>query len=191
MKTAIVLAGRHEVTEERYQPIIDEFKNAGWPNVLLHRPDWQKLSIEELVAEFTRSLTASNAPLTLLGFSLGAMIALIASSKIGVENIVLCSPSGYFLEYDSLLSVDDRKWAEKKLGDYKTFSAKEIIAGTTAKNGFIIAGETELRAPDFKHWLDDLKSSTQWSYTELPNTGHEIEAPNYQNAIKTVIYTLA
>jgi len=190
MKTAIVLAGRHEVTKDRYQPIVKEFQENGWDNVIFYEPKWRTASVEQLVSDFIASLPEDNEPLTLFGFSLGAMIALITAGRVTVENLILCSPSGYFAEYDIALTEDDRAWANENLRDFRNFSATNTISNAKVTRGVILAGQTELMQwPDFKQWVDDLKSYTGWQYIELPETGHEIEAPAYQKAIRKVIRT--
>jgi pimeloyl-ACP methyl ester carboxylesterase len=192
MKTAIVLAGRHEVTKDQYQPIVKEFQENGWENVIFYEPNWQTNSVERLVSDFIAGLPEGKEPLTLLGFSLGAMIALISASRITVENLILCSPSGYFSEYDVALTEDDRVWANENLKDFQNFSATNVASNAKVSRGVIIAGQTELEQwPDFSQWINDLKSQTNWKYIELPETGHEIEAPAYQETIKKIIHTIA
>lgn len=191
MKAAVVLAGNHETTENRYEAVLREFRSNGWENVMLYGPNWQATTIKQLVNDFIERLPTNREPLTLLGFSLGAMIALIAASRITVDNLVLCSPSGYFVEYDSLLSKDDRGWANRSLKDFRDFSATDVLSSTRAARGIIIAGQTELEDwPDFRKWITDLKSWTNWQYIEVPNTGHEIEASRYQDTIKKTIKTI-
>jgi pimeloyl-ACP methyl ester carboxylesterase len=191
MKTAIILTGNHDVTDERYQGIVSAFADAGWDKAILYEPDWQRYTVKELVDDFLGFVPEDSQPLTLVGFSLGAMIALIASDTLDVDNLALCSPSGYFKEYAPLLTSDDLDYARKDLSDFESYSATEVINKSKAKDGCIIAGENELAEwPDFKKWVDDLKLQTGWDYTELPGVGHEIEAPAYQEAIKGLVVNL-
>lgn len=192
MKTAIVLAGQHEITEDQYQPIVNEFQENGWERVIFYEPNWETSNVESLVSNFIATLPEDNQPLTLLGFSLGAMIALIATTRIAVDNLILCSPSGYFAEYDAALTQDDRAWANENLNDFRNFSATNTITNAKVSLGVIIAGQTELEQwPDFRQWVNDLKSQTDWRFIELPGTGHEIEALVYQDSIKKIIHTIA
>jgi pimeloyl-ACP methyl ester carboxylesterase len=188
MKTALILAGNHEATDERYQDIVKAFKYTGWDRAILYEPDRQRHTIKELVDDFLDFVPADGQPLTLAGFSLGAMIALIASDTLDIENLAICSPSGYFKEYAPLLTAEDLAYAQECLSDFESYSAIEVVSKSKVKNGYIIAGENELAEwPDFKKWISDLKSQTDWSYTKLPSVGHEIEAPAYQEAIKGLI----
>jgi pimeloyl-ACP methyl ester carboxylesterase len=188
MKTALILTGKHEITDERYQGIVKAFKDAGWNQAILYEPDWRRHTVKELIDDFLSFIPTDSEPLTLLGFSLGAMIALIASDTLDVDNLALCSPSGYFKEYAPLLTGDDLDYARKDLSDFESYSAIEAISKSKAKRGNIIAGENELAEwPDFKKWVSDLRFQTGWDYTELSGVSHEIEAPGYQEAIKSMI----
>lgn len=192
MRTAIVLAGRHDITDKMYRPIVDEFKTQGWDKVIYYGPDWDAKSVEKLISDFLKKVPDDAQPLTLLGFSLGAMIALIAAEKLKIENLILCSPSGYFQEYDTLLTDDDRAWADKELTDFRNYSAVQVIRNVYPAHGVLLAGESGLKQwPDFKKWVEDLKSNSGWKYIELAKTGHEIESFTYQAAIRKVIHDIA
>lgn len=191
MKTAVILTGRHEPTKERYEPIAQAFRQAGWEQVVTFTPNWNRRNIQAFVAECLQKIPNDNQPLTLFGFSMGAMLALILSSKIATENLVLCSPSGYFKEYEPLLLAEDRKWAEEYLADFRNWSAKDSISKANVKKGCILAGEKELDEwPDFKQWINDLRTQTQWPLSVIPAMRHEIEAENYQKQITDVISLL-
>lgn len=120
------------------------------------------------------------------------MIALIASEKRNVESLILCSPSGYFLEYDKILTDDDRVWADTELADFRDFSAAQTIQNARVEQGVLLAGENELEHwPDFKQWVKDLRHQTGWQYIQISNTGREIEAAAYRAEIRQVVHELA
>jgi len=55
---------------------------------------------------------------------------------------------------------------------------------TNVVQGYILAGQDELDEwPDFKQWTNDLRASTDWRLSIIPQTGHEIGAPRYQEAV--------
>ena len=191
MKTAIVLAGRHDITDKMYKPILNEFKAQGWEKVIFYEPDWSVKSVQKLVSDFLEKIPDHTQPLTLMGFSLGAMIALIASGKLSVKNLILCSPSGYFLEYDRILTNEDKVWANTELADFREFSAVQVIRKARVGRSVILAGENELQEwPDFKQWIEDLKRLTDWRYVQIPNVGHKIEDSGYQTEIRKIIHQL-
>lgn len=191
MKIAIILAGRHDVTDARYGDLVDEFQKLKWDQTVLYEPNWEKQTIAALVDEFLVTIPKNAQEITLVGFSLGALIALVASGKIQINTLILCSPSGYFNEYKELLSLDDLEWARTYLRDFEQYAVNEVIASSTTKRGFIFAGENELREwNDFRQWISDLSRRTGWKYTEIPRTGHEIEAPAYQAAVQALIRNL-
>jgi len=190
MKTSIVISGRHDPTDARYKDIRHSFEKAGY-QVVFHVPNWQLHSIEELVEELLQKIPNDKNPLTLFGFSLGAMIALVASTKRGVDNLILCSPSGYFKEYASKLTEEDMSWAHEHVKDFKNWSAQQTIHEAKVKHGYIVAGENELREwEDFKQWVDDLHAQTRWPLKVVPNVAHEIEALTYQESVKAIVQAL-
>lgn len=191
MRTSIIISGNHEFTNARYKSIGTYFEDADF-RVKFHTPDFGLNTIEKLVEEFLENVSPDDKQeLTLLGFSMGAMITLVASSKIAVENLILCSPSGYFREYAPLLADDDMAWAKEHLSDFRQWSAKETIKQAKVGHGYIAAGEKELAEwVDFGQWTNDLHEQTGWPLTIVPGTGHEIEAPQYQAAIKTIVQAL-
>jgi pimeloyl-ACP methyl ester carboxylesterase len=191
MKTAIVLTGRHEVTDDRYKNIVSAFRDAGRGRTELYSPNWKRTTVGGLVNDFLQIVPKDDQPLSMLGFSLGAMIALIASTSLEVENLILCSPSGYFKEYMPLLTQEDLVWARQYLSDFEAYTARTVIESTNVRHGFIIAGEKELaKWHDFKQWVDDLKQQTGWRYVKLANVDHEIEDVNYQRNIQLLIESL-
>lgn len=68
MKTAIILAGKHDITDAMYKPIESEFKAQGWERVIFYEPDWSVKSVRKLVADFWEKVPADAQSLTLLGF---------------------------------------------------------------------------------------------------------------------------
>jgi hypothetical protein len=113
-------------------------------------------------------------------------------------SIILIRPSSamifcrYFKEYSSSLSGDDLRWAREHLEDFEAWSAKETIARSTIRRGFIVVGEKELEGwPDFKQWVEDLRAQTKWPVTVVPGTSHEIEAAPHRQAVHTIIQSLA
>jgi len=191
MKTAIILPGWREEPTTHYNAIAKSFTDNGWEQVLIHQLDWEHSSMEQLTDDFLAAVPADSTPLTLLGFSLGAMTALIASSKLDVEHLLLCSPSGYFQEYTPLFTAEDLSWTAKHLGDYERYSAQEVIKRAKVAHGYVLAGEKELAQwPDFRQWIGDLKRQTNWQYYEIPGVGHDIEHTLYQAKIHETIRSI-
>jgi hypothetical protein len=73
------------------------------------------------VSDFIATFPEDNQLLAFLGFSLGAMIALIATTRIAVDNLILCSPSGYFAEYDIALTKKIERGLMKISGTSENF----------------------------------------------------------------------
>jgi pimeloyl-ACP methyl ester carboxylesterase len=188
MMTAIILPGwEHNVEDEGYTNIADMFRENDF-EVLFYSPDWQEHDYQAWIAGLVKLTKDSQGPLTVLGFSMGAMTAFMASSDIDLENLILCSPSGYFSEYALLLSNEEKKWAEINVPDYDKLSAKKIVESCRVAHGYILAGRKELSDwPDFDKWTTDLQQMTNWVFIKIDDAGHEIEDLNYQNAIAQLV----
>ena len=179
MKSAILLPGwEQDPNEKRYTALLDSFREAGF-DARAHNPDWTKRNTQEWVDDLLKGLPANTDQLTLLGFSMGALIALLATTHIKVENLILCSASGYFGEYIPLLTQDDMKWAKENVSNFEALSATDTLARAQVEHGYIFAGDQELQEwADFRKWIDDLKTQTGWKLSVISETGHEIGAPN-------------
>jgi len=191
MKTVLVLPGwHHDPAEKRYTNIVEFFHAAGF-DVRTHNPDWDKRNTSDWVNDLLADLPDDKSQLTLFGFSMGAMISLLAATHIPVENLILCSPSGYFREYTLLLGDEDAKWAQDNIKDFEELSVSSIFKQIKVQNGYILAGDREFKQwPDFEQWIGDLKMQTNWPLTTIPDTGHEIEATGYQYAVANLIQQL-
>jgi pimeloyl-ACP methyl ester carboxylesterase len=194
MKVAIILTGHHEATPERYDAISDMFRSCGWDKVEIFESDWTQNTVQDLVDNFLLFMKKfqDNDNITLLGFSLGGMVWLLASNKIILDHLILCSPSGYFKELVPYLKKEDSEWADINISDFRNISAVNVIKNSRTKAGFVIAGGAEIaKWYDLKRWINIIRKSTNWEYIELRDIGHEIESNAYQNAIKEVILKLA
>lgn len=104
--TFIIPGFRHKPSSKAYQQIAKMLKEQGHIPVPITIP-WKQSTISEnteyFIHEFKRKLMlkskmADRRKTYILGFSFGAMIALIASTKLRVSGLILCSLSPYFKE---------------------------------------------------------------------------------------------
>ena len=191
MKIAVIIPGwEHNPDEIRYTNIINLFQESGFV-ARSYNPDWSTHDPKDWVDGLVNSLKKNDGPITLLGFSMGAMTALLASSEIAVDTLILCSPSGYFKEYAQLLTPNDLAWGRENIIGFEQLSAVNSIKHAQVKKGHLLAGSSELDDwGDFKQWMGDLQLQTNWQLDIVPDTAHAIEAPNYQQALATLIHKL-
>ncbi len=191
MKTAIIIPGWQEETSKHHEEIAQLFHERGYEQVVIHTPNWKKASMKYFVSDFLNTISSDGDAHTLFGFSMGAMIALVVSCTVQVDNLILCSPSGYFKEYMSLFSEEDFAWTAKNLPDFSAYSSADILDSLRVNNGYIIAGEKELAEwPDFRQWITDLREKTSWQYSEVTTVGHDIAHVDYMRQIAQVIRSI-
>lgn len=191
MKKAIIIPGlTEEIITEPYERIAGYFKESGFRPTII-RPNWSEKNTKKWVEAILNSIDGKHDEVTIFGFSMGAMIALLCSTRITLENLILCSPSGYFLEYAPLLTKDDMAWATSNITDFKDLSARVTLSDSSSANTFVLAGGKELEDwADFRQWISDIQAQTSWSLTTIKDTGHEIEAQEYQDAVSKLIKNL-
>lgn len=191
MKKVIIIPGlTDEVVIEPYERIAGYFKSNGFDPAVLY-PDWTKKNTKDWVSAVQGLVEGGSNELSILGFSMGAMVALLSSTVVSVDNLILCSPSGYFKEYAPLLTDDDMTWALENITDFQELSAKAILKKSHATKSYLLAGDRELKEwKDFRKWIGDIQRQTNWDLKTVKDTGHEIESEEYQDAVSKLVDSL-
>ena len=98
-KAVFIVPGfRQKPKNKAYKEIRKILKSEGYFPVLVNVP-WKKSTISENTDYFLKIYKKIKARKKyVLGFSYGAMIAFIASTKVGASGLILCSLSPYFKE---------------------------------------------------------------------------------------------
>lgn len=98
-KTIFIIPGyRHTPTHKAYKEIAKVLQNEGYSPILIAIP-WKQTTISENTKYFLKEYKKIHRKKKyILGFSLGAMIAFLASTKVEVSGLILCSLSPYFKE---------------------------------------------------------------------------------------------
>lgn len=98
-KTVFVIPGyKQRPTNKAYKEIAKILKSEGYSPILINIP-WSKTTISQNTDYFLKKYKKINTKKKyILGFSFGAMIAFLASTKVSVSGLVLCSLSPYFKE---------------------------------------------------------------------------------------------
>ncbi|MCL5071361.1 MAG: alpha/beta hydrolase [Actinobacteria bacterium] len=111
-KTIFIIPGYRQRPENKaYKDLAKIVKAEGYNPVLISIP-WKQTTISENCEYFLKLFKKINADEKyILGFSFGAMIAFLASTKISVSGLILCSLSPYFKED---LSELDENWLSRR-----------------------------------------------------------------------------
>lgn len=135
--TFFIIPGfRQRATNKTYKEISNFLKKEGFTPVIVP-VEWSKNSIQENAEHFVNVYSKSRSRRKyVLGFSYGAMIALIASSKIQIEGLVLCSLSPYF--------KNDLKHNSRKT-EYVHLDSSKLAKKTKAKKILMLYGKNEAK----------------------------------------------
>jgi|SRR6185369_2175999 len=98
-KTIFIIPGyRHGPNNKSYQSLAKLFTLEGYDPIVVSIP-WKKSTISENTDYFLQEYKKiKRKKKYVLGFSFGAMIAFLASTKVDVSGLILCSLSPYFQE---------------------------------------------------------------------------------------------
>lgn len=98
-KTIFIIPGyRHKPTGKAYKEIATFLKTEGYTPILVHI-NWKQTTISQNTEYFLKQYKKiQRKKKYILGFSFGAMIAFLASTKVEVSGLILCSLSPYFTE---------------------------------------------------------------------------------------------
>ncbi|OGY84548.1 MAG: hypothetical protein A3F54_05580 [Candidatus Kerfeldbacteria bacterium RIFCSPHIGHO2_12_FULL_48_17] len=153
---------------------------------------WPRRVMSDHIAEFMNiyeTKVEPDAQTYFLGFSFGAMVALLASVYTNPHTQILCSLSPFFQE--DLPTT--RSWwktalGHKRIDDFQTLSLDVVAPRVTAKT-FILAGDKEGQEVA----RTAARAHRQLSDSQLiiiPGAKHDIRQPHYLAAIKKVISTI-
>lgn len=104
---------------------------------------WNRKTMSDYVNQFISQVDQSEEEIHTIGYSFGAVISFIASSKIKIKSQILCSLSPYFAEDLPGLKTSWKTWmGKKRLEDFESLKASEIAKKVSCKT-VIMAGNKE------------------------------------------------
>lgn len=143
-KVAYIIPGALESTRKKpYKEIAVFFESKGIKPIPVNIR-WKHTTLSDNLAQFMNKYKTGGKERTyLLGFSIGAVIALIASTKIRTKTVVLCSLSPVFKEdLPHLKSRWKRLIGKRRLNDLKNYSFNKIAKGVKCRT-ILVAGAKE------------------------------------------------
>lgn len=194
-KLVFILPGyKHNPKSTSYRKIAVILKNKGYTPVPVKIP-WKKRTITQntdyFIKKFKKKLNFYKHTIKkkyILGFSFGAMIAFVASTKVSVSGLILCSLSPYFKEdlgktkKMSLTSLERQRYL-----DFSKLHCKKLAKKIKAKKVHVLYGTKEPLS---------LKKRAALAYSQIPvsnkfllpikNTEHNIRDSRYLNKIKEI-----
>lgn len=190
MKTvAFVIPGYHHSPDRKiYTDIIDSFEAK---NIITFpvKISWQYHTMTFWVDEFLKVYEDNKGDRNILmGFSYGAMISFIASTKIEVDAQILCSLSPYFAE--DLESLTHRwKKGKRRIAEFEKIFAKVLTPQITADT-FILYGTKEKEQIEKRAQKTFELLTSPKHLIPIKESKHDIGNPDYLKAIRKAIAQL-
>lgn len=193
-KTLFIIPGfTHSVHQKEYKKVAAIFKRRGY-TVIGFNPSWKRSTVSQQLDAFLSFLKRKK-PLhefSILGFSFGAVIALLAAQTIKPKELFLCSLSPYFSEDIKDIPPRWKKFiGKRRLADFQTMNCKTISKKISSKTHLFVEGKeykdgkegpTVLRRAKAVH-----KVIPESTLTIIPNTDHDIGRKEYIDAIQTML----
>lgn len=193
-KIVFIIPGfRQKPTQIAYKEIAKLVKSEGYVTVPI-TINWKQTTIAENTEYFLkqvkkklllRSAHNKKEKIYFLGFSYGAMIALLASTKIKIHGLVLCSLSPFFKEdLPKRISKKTTALQEKRYKIFSTLHARQLAKKVKASRVMMLYGANESKpliarvTKTFKH----IPSNGKYLFS-IQNVQHNIADKKYMSAI--------
>ena len=179
-KTIFIIPGfNHLPTDKAYKQIVKILKKDGYSPILVNIP-WKKATILENTKYFLKEYKKINSKNKyILGFSFGAMIAFIASTKVRSNGLILCSLSPFFKE-----DLPVSKIVAKKNKDFYKLRSVSLAKKIKSEQILMMYGAQEARSlirranDTFNH----ISSANKFLFS-IYKTEHDIGDKRYLNKI--------
>jgi pimeloyl-ACP methyl ester carboxylesterase len=189
-KRAFIIPGFTELpTRKGISEITKMLEKAGY-SVIKVSIDWNYHVMSDYVGQFTKQYLEKKGDQNLvLGFSFGAMIAVISALELQPNRLILCSLSPFFAEDMKTIPIGWKRTIGKhRTKDFSRLSLKKICKKIEAKTS-ILVGEKEV-----KQYPQMLKTAIRANnllsnskMLKIPNGKHNIGQLDYLQAINEVI----
>lgn len=182
-KTVFIIPGyKQKPTSRAYREIAKILKKEGYSPVLINLP-WNRTTVSKNAKYFLKKYKKINTRKKyILGFSFGAMIAFIASTKVSPSGLILCSLSPYFKE--DISKINTEGISSLMTDDFSKLDCLVLAKRIKAKQILMLYGAKEERS---------LKNRVNKAYEEIScedkllirikETEHNIGNKRYLNTI--------
>jgi len=183
-----IIPGMGESTRARnYSELIKYARNLGF-RVMPVNIHWStKMSMDDYVKQADLKIPNNIQNGYILGFSFGAYVASILSSKKNMKGYIFCSISPYFKENLKYIPKETKKYFGKKL--FNSFRKYSFPDDQTAQAWFLIGKKDwkiaiKVAKESYKKWLG------KKSFYLIKEAGHNLAHPNYLKRVKYIIKML-
>ncbi len=179
----------HKPSDLAYRRLASFLRSKGF-QVVIAEIDWKRRVmsdyVEQFKAQYSKYEPGEN---QILGFSFGAVIALISAADLRPRRLFLCSLSPCFVEDQKYFSKNDAKIiGKRRLKDFRNFSAIELAERVKTPT-IVFCGDREAkRYPALirrcRQTVEKIKNARLVMASNAP---HDIAYPSYDEAIKKSI----
>lgn len=191
-KTFFVIPGyKHRPNDKAYKEIATILRGLGFEPVLVNIP-WKGSTISENTEYFLKEFRKVNRKKKyILGFSYGAMIAFLASTKVSVSGLILCSLSPYFKEDLPKIKKMTTRLQKLRYQDFSKLHCESLAKQIKTEKLMMLYGTREERSlkKRVREAFEQI-STTQKYLMQIRKTEHNIRDKRYINTILQVIKTL-
>lgn len=180
---------KSHIVSKQYGWLVSYLKDKGY-DVISVPIKWNYRTLtqnaQEFIEFYKRNKTSND---YVLGFSFGAVIALMTAETISPKKLFLCSLSPDFKEDSKYMSHWLRKYiGEHRYADTTTRSAIKLSKALSIKT-VILYGENEGdEFPQLKRRCEETAFLARDARLVIvPNAPHDISAPMYQSALKKLL----
>lgn len=188
-KIVYIIPGyRQRPSNKAYKAIVQMLRSEGYEPVAVTIP-WKQTTVSENTEYFLKKfkrLKVENK--YILGFSFGAMIAFIASTKVSVSGLILCSLSPYFQEDLAKTKNRTSSITKKRLEDFSQLHSSILAKQIKAKQILMLYGTRESK-PLIRRVTNTYSQIPSLNKHLIPinNSDHEIGDKRYLYKIHQTI----
>lgn len=191
MRTVYIIPGyTHSPQIKIYKDVGKIFQENGF-KVVYVKIDWKYKTISDWVDQFLNEYYKSDGSKKyLFGFSFGAVISILSSTKVKIDSQILCSLSPYFdIDLTKIYKSWKKQIGKNRIEDFEKLNMEKVARFVKAKT-YLLYGTREGRF--IKERAEDTyKKLNCYKKLILVNGAkHDIGNKEYLEAIKKVIEDL-
>lgn len=188
MKKLFVIPGfTHRASDKTYQWLKCDLK--GRFEVIIVPIDWNYKVMSDYIAQFSKEYENRKGRKNyVLGFSFGAMIALLSAKTLKPDKLFLCSLSPYFCEDLGVMKSSWKRFiGKRRVEDFKTHKANNATKGLRVPTQVFIGEVESLKFPRLRYRCQETAKRVNSELVVVPDAPHDITHPNYQKAIRIAL----
>ncbi len=184
-KTLFIIPGfKEKIAQKQYRALQKLFAAKGFM-VRLVPIVWERTVMSDWIAQFHDAYRAHRGEKNVvLGFSFGAMIALIAAKELKPDELILCSLSPYFSE--DLPTIPDR-WkrfiGKRRTEDFGRYAMKSAVKDVSGETTVFIGSVEQKKFPQLAKRCASAARALGTSVIVVEGAEHDIGDVRYRKAL--------